>query len=201
MASYQWKSARRLTAMMIRNKPRFGVRPALALLLMLPLSGCLWVDDTEDLQRYTREQQARPSGKIEPLPTFKPYESFVYEGSTLRDPFRKLVRDTGEREELAGSDAIKPDMERPKEYLEEFALDQLHMVGIITQPGGETLWALIKDPNDEVHRVVTGNYLGNDYGEVTAISERELQLVEIISNGRGGWMKRPRTLMLEEQQD
>jgi type IV pilus assembly protein PilP len=48
---------------------------------------------------------------------------------------------------------------------------------------------------------VAGNYLGNDYGEVTAISERELQLVEIISNGRGGWMKRPRTLMLEEQQD
>lgn len=90
------------------------MRPALALLLMLPLSGCLWVDDTDDLQRYTREQQARPSGKIEPLPTFKPYESFVYEGSTLRDPFRKLVRDTGERDELAGSDAIKPDMEQPK---------------------------------------------------------------------------------------
>ncbi len=172
-----------------------------ALLLMLPLSGCLWVDDTQDLQRYTREQQARPSGKIEPLPTFKPYESFVYEGASLRNPFRPLVRSTGEHEDVAQNDAIQPDLERPKEYLEKFSIDTLHMVGIITEPGGDTLWALIKDSNQEVHRVMAGNYLGNDYGEVIAISERELQLVEIISNGRGGWMKRPRTLTLEEQQD
>lgn len=187
--------------MMIRNKVRPKSRLGLALLLMLPLSGCLWVDDTQDLQRYTREQQARPSGKIEPLPTFKPYESFVYEGASLRDPFRPMVRITSEREELTGNDAIQPDTERPKEYLEEFSIDELNMVGVITEPGGSTLWALIKDPNKEVHRVLAGNYLGNDYGEVTDISERELQLVEIISNGRGGWMKRPRTLTIEEQQD
>lgn len=187
--------------MMIRNNTRARSRLGLALLLMLPLSGCIWVDDTQDLQRYTREQQARPSGHIQPLPTFKPYESFVYEGASLRDPFRALVRSMGEREEVAVNDAIQPDMERPKEYLEEFSIDELHMVGIITQPGGGTLWALIKDPNQEVHRVVSGDYLGNDYGEVVTISERELQLVEIISNGRGGWMKRPRTLTLEEQQD
>ncbi|GAA0696833.1 hypothetical protein GCM10009104_26170 [Marinobacterium maritimum] len=187
--------------MMIRNNAQPKGRLALALLLMLPLSGCLWVDDTQDLQSYTREQQARPSGKVEPLPVFKPYESFVYEGASLRNPFRPLVRGTGEREEMMPDDAIRPDMERPREYLEEFSIDELHMVGIITEPGGNTLWALVKDPNREVHRVVAGNYLGNDYGEVTAISERELQLVEIISNGRGGWMKRPRTLTLEEQQD
>ncbi|MBA4503333.1 pilus assembly protein PilP [Marinobacterium sp. 3-1745] len=168
---------------------------------MLPLSGCLWVDDTQDLQRYTREQQARPSGKIEPLPAFKPYEGFVYEGVSLRNPFRPIVRTSGEREDLAADEAIQPDTERPKEYLEEFSIDELQMVGIITQPGGDTLWALIKDPRDEVHRVIAGSYLGNDYGEVTTISEHELHLVEIIENGRGGWMKRPRTLTLEEQQD
>ncbi|SMR75677.1 type IV pilus assembly protein PilP [Marinobacterium sediminicola] len=186
---------------MIQNNTRSKGRLGLALLLVLPLAGCLWVDDTQDLERYTREQQARPSGKIEPLPTFKPYESFVYEGASLRNPFRPIVRVTADRDENTVNDAVQPDLDRPKEYLEEFSVDDLHMVGIITEPGGNTLWALIKDPNQEVHRVVAGNYLGNDYGEVTEISERELQLVEIISNGRGGWMKRPRTLTLEEQQD
>jgi type IV pilus assembly protein PilP len=157
------------------------------------------VDDTEDLKRYTREQQAKPSGKVEPLPTFKPYESFVYEGASLRDPFRPLIRNDGSDRDFTAEDNLIPDTERPKEYLEDFSVDQLTMVGTITAPGSEALWALIKDPNNEVHRVATGNYLGNDYGEIVSVNERRLEIVEIISNGRGGWMKRPRTLNIEEQ--
>ncbi|MET3999288.1 pilus assembly protein PilP [Marinobacterium sp. MBR-109] len=175
------------------------MRLGLALLLLLPLSGCIWVDDTEDLKRYTREQQAKPSGKVEPLPTFKPYESFVYEGASLRDPFRPLIRNDGSDRDFTAEDNLIPDTERPKEYLEDFSVDQLTMVGTITAPGSEALWALIKDPNNEVHRVATGNYLGNDYGEIVSVNERRLEIVEIISNGRGGWMKRPRTLNIEEQ--
>jgi len=175
------------------------MRLGMALLLLLPLSGCIWVDDTEDLKQYTREQQARPSGKVEPLPTFEPYESFVYEGASLRDPFRPLVRNDGSEKDFAAEDNLKPDTERPKEYLEGFSVDQLNMVGTITAPGSDTLWALVKDPNSEVHRVAVGNYLGNDYGEIVSVGERRLELVEIISNGRGGWMKRPRTLNIEEQ--
>lgn len=166
--------------------------------MLLSLSGCVWVDDTEDLKRFTREQQARPSGKIEPLPTFKPYESFVYEGASLREPFRPLVRENTKRQELLGQD-VQPDLDRPKEYLEEFSVDSLAMVGVITQPGDDRLWALIRDPQNEVHRVAQGNYLGNDYGEIVEVSERGLELLEIISNGRGGWMQRPRTLSLGEQ--
>lgn len=175
------------------------MRLGLALLLLLPLSGCIWVDDTEDLQRYTREQQARPSGKIEPLPTFKPYESFVYEGASLRDPFRPLIRNDGSEKDFAAEENLTPDTERPKEYLEGFSVDQLSMVGTITTPGSDLLWALVIDPNREVHRVSVGSYLGNDYGEIVSVGERRLEIVEIISNGRGGWMKRPRTLNIEEQ--
>jgi type IV pilus assembly protein PilP len=185
--------------MMIQTKERQGVRLGLALLLLLPLSGCIWVNDTDDLKQYTREQQARPSGRVEPLPDFKPYESFVYEGASLRDPFRPLVKSDGSERDFTAEDNLIPNTERPKEYLEGFSVDRLSMVGTITAPGSESLWALIKDPNNEVHRVAAGNYLGNDYGEVVSISERRLEIVEIISNGRGGWMKRPRTLNIEEQ--
>ena len=184
--------------MMIPNNSKQALRLGLTAVLALSMSGCLWVDEIDDLKSYTREQQARPSGKIEPLPTFKPYESFVYEGASLRDPFRALVKSHGRREELP-DDGVKPDLSRPSEYLEEFSVDELNMVGVITQPGGSMLWALVKDPNNEVHRVHQGNYLGNDYGKIVGISERGLELVEIISNGRGGWMQRPRTLSLEKQ--
>lgn len=171
------------------------------LLLSASSVGCMWVEDRQDLESYVRAQQARPVGKIEPLPTFKPYESFVYEGSSLRDPFKALVKG-GAREEAVQDDGIKPDLSRPKDYLEEFSVDELNMVGVITRPGEKELWALIKDPNREVHRVREGDHLGNDFGKIVSIDERNLELVEIISNGRGGWMQRQRTLSLElEEQD
>jgi type IV pilus assembly protein PilP len=90
-------------------------------------------------------------------------------------------------------------MQREKGYLETFSLDLLEMVGTITHADEPGIWALIRDPNGEVHQVGVGEYLGNAYGQIVSISERKLDLVEIIPNGRGGWMKRPRTLSLEAQ--
>jgi Tfp pilus assembly protein PilP len=169
------------------------------LLLLVLVSGCVWVEGIDDLQQYTREQKARPSGRIEPLPEFKAYESFVYEGSSLRDPFKPLVQASENEIDYANQDAVKPDMQREKGYLETFSLDLLEMVGTITHADEPGIWALIRDPNGEVHQVGVGEYLGNAYGQIVSISERKLDLVEIIPNGRGGWMKRPRTLSLEAQ--
>lgn len=163
------------------------------------LSGCLWVEDTADLRRFVADTQARPVGRIEPLPEFKPYESFVYEGSSLRDPFVPLVPAT-QAEELIGDDSgIKPDENRPKEYLERFAIDQLSMVGTITSLEQQGLTALVRDNKGEIHRVAAGDHMGLDHGEVMEINEEALKLVEIISDGRGGWMKRPRNLAMPEQ--
>jgi type IV pilus assembly protein PilP len=166
---------------------------------LLAFSGCVWVNDTQDLKQFTLEQKARPSGRIEPLPEFKAYESFVYEGSSLRDPFRPLTQATADLVQYGDETDLQPDQERSKEYLEKFSIDVLKMVGTITHPGQDGIWALIKDPNSEVHQVGVGDFLGNDYGQIVSIDERNLELVEIIPNGRGGWMKRPRRLSLEQQ--
>lgn len=170
-----------------------------AVALTLMMQGCVWVEDTTDLRQFVSEKASLPGGKIEPLPEFKPYESFVYEGSSLRDPFVPLVMLTEEQEiPQDGQTELQPDYERIKEYLEEFPVDQLMMVGTITGLDDGQLISLIRDTNGEVHQVVVGNHMGLDYGVVMAIDERSMKLEEIVSNGRGGWMKRPRTVTLPE---
>ncbi|MFC6670219.1 pilus assembly protein PilP [Marinobacterium aestuariivivens] len=183
-----------------RNAAMTGGRIATLALLAAFTGGCIWVDDTSDLRMYVQQTQARPPGKIKPLPEFKPYEAFIYQGASLRDPFQPLIELVVEEEEAPPPSDLKPDTERPKDYLETFPIDSLSMVGTITSLDGGNLWALLKDPKGEVHRVSNGDHLGLDYGQVEAVSEQGIELVEIIENGRGGWMKRPRSIALPEEE-
>lgn len=190
--------------MTIPNKRSFpartGARLAALTLLAGLNSGCVWVDDTTDLRSFVQQTEARPPGKIKPLPEFKPYEAFVYQGASLRDPFQPLVELAQKEEEKGPVSDVKPDLSRPKTYLETFPIDSLKMVGTISSLDGGNLWALLKDPNGEVHRVTNGDYLGKDFGQIQSVSEQSIELVEIIENGRGGWMKRPRTIALPEKE-
>lgn len=192
----------RLIVMMILNKlPYRGCRALLAGLVISMASGCIWVEDTGDLARFVTDVQAKPKGKIEPLPTFEPYHSFVYQGASLRDPFIPLIRvvSTLANFELDDSDGLQPDQDRPRSYLEQFAVDQLSMVGTIGKADDDFFWALVLDNNKEIHRVKIGDYVGLDFGRVVAVSDQQLDMLEIISNGRGGWMQRPRIIELAEQ--
>ena len=193
---------RRLTAMMIpSNLAMRGLKSTVfGLLVAFMVSGCVWVEDTDDLERFVADVRAKPKGKIEPLPSFKPYESFVYQGASLRDPFVPLVKVESESGEVAldGTNELQPDQNRPRSYLEQFSIDDLKMVGTIGKAEENFFWALVQDPNGEIHRVGDGDYLGLDYGRVTLVASQLLEVKEIISNGRGGWMQRPRSIKLVE---
>lgn len=192
----------KLIVMMILNK-RSSRRLQTAVLgiIVSLVSGCIWVEDTTDLSKFVTDVQAKPKGKIVPLPTFEPYHSFVYQGASLRDPFIPLVRvvSTLENFEQDDNNGLQPDQNRLRSYLEQFSVDQLSMVGTIGKAEEDFFWALVLDDNHEIHRVTIGDYLGLDYGRVVAVSDQQLDVVEIISNGRGGWMQRPRTIELAEQ--
>ena len=108
--------------------------------------------------------------------------------------------DFEEESEDEAANGIKPDEAREKDYLETFALDKLTMVGTITEKVDNQLWALIRDQNSEIHRVTVGDYMGLDFGVIKSLDERKIELIEIVTNGRGGWMKRPRNLALDEQE-
>ncbi|MGB1236779.1 MAG: pilus assembly protein PilP [Pseudomonadales bacterium] len=174
-------------------------------LLVLSGTGCVWIEEKDDLVRYVNQVQQRPSRPIPALPSFEPYESFYYQGASQRNPFIPLVLfeseddDNGDKTVDPGNTPA-PNLQRSKDYLESFKLTDLTMVGSIAKGAGQ-VWALIVDGNGEIHRVAKGDYLGLDHGVVTDASEQKLKIQETISNGRGGWIKRPRSIELTEQDD
>ncbi len=164
----------------------------LVLALALSLAAC--GGDMDDLDQYINEIKARPGGRIEPLPEITPYEIFTYvaDAQGLRSPF---VPDTPQATGSAAGGA-RPDPDRSREYLESFPLDTLGMVGTLYI--GETMYGLVQTADGLIHRVVPGNYMGQNDGRITDISESEITLVEIISDGIGGYIERDAAIGLSD---
>lgn len=163
--------------------------------LALMLSGCSGSADTSDLRRFVEETQNRPRGRIEPIPVFKPYEFFSYSAAGLRSPFDLPVVDESSLV-VPVTDNVRPDNDRPREYLEQFPLGALSMVGTLQGKDG-VLWVLIRDGNGSVVRVREGYYMGQNHGRIVDVSEQRINLIEIVPNGQGGWLERPRTKALD----
>lgn len=151
--------------------------------------------DYSDLDQFMDEVRAKPAGTIKPIPPIQTYKAFNYAASAMRSPFDRPV-DVKEIAEIQVSSNVKPDPDRPREYLEEFSLDSLSMVGSI-QMGG-TRWALIKDGDGSVHRVKRGMHLGRNHGRIVESEEGYVALIEIVANGSNGWIERPRTIKLQQ---
>ena len=141
-------------------------------------------------QQWVAKEKARKGAPLEPLPVIRTFETFLYTDNDLRDPFG-LSRDEQEQEAESGP---HPDQNRPREVLESFPLDGLKMSG--TLGTAKAMEGLVRDPDGVVHRVRVGNYMGQNFGRITAIDEDHIDLVELIPNGSGGWMERSATLTL-----
>lgn len=161
---------------------------------ILILSGC-GGGDFSDLQAYMEEVRARPKGEIEPLPKFQPYESFAYSAAALRSPFQPPVKlEMADRQK--GSKDVKPDETRTKQFLEGFNIETFVMVGTLANDSGA--FALVSGAGG-VHRVRVGDYLGRNHGRILAIDESKVDVIEIVPDGEGGWLERPRSLSLKER--
>ena len=149
------------------------------------LSGCSSKDD--ELDQFIAETKKEPGGRVEPLPELKPYESYAYESANMRSPF--MPGGSG-----GGNGSLRPDSRRNREFLEQFSLDTLRMVGTLRL--SDRTYGLIKTKDGLVHRVLPGNYLGQADGRVTEISPSKISVVEIVPDGLGGYMERPASLAL-----
>jgi len=171
---------------------RSVARLGLIALLALGLAAC--GGDMDDLDKYINDVKGRPGGRIDPLPEITPYETFSYvaDEQGVRSPF---IPDSPQSSGSAAS-GTRPDRDRSREFLESFPLDSLAMVG--TMHIDEQMFGLIQTADGLIHRVISGNYMGQNDGRITGISESEITLVEIISDGIGGYIERDAAVSLSD---
>ena len=151
------------------------------------LAGCS--SGQEDLQRWIAEVKQRPGGRIEPLPEVKPYETFAYSDADMRSPFAPAAPSSA-------NNGVRPDTKRNREFLEQFSLDTLKMVGTLKLEGRQ--FGLVQTKDGLVHRVLPGQYVGQNDGKIVSISDAKISLVEIVPDGMGGYMERPAALGLKD---
>ncbi|MEI6459305.1 MAG: pilus assembly protein PilP [Pseudomonadota bacterium] len=168
------------------NSDQLG-RLAVAIALVSVLAGCS--GGTAELKKELDERRKRQGSYIEPLPQIKTYESFQYDPAGLRSPFQPSVSVAA-----SGSAGPRPDSHRSREFLENYPLDSLKLVGTLRQ-GGRT-YGLIQTKDGLVHRILPGNHVGQNEGRVTAITDARINVVELVSDGAGGYVERPASILL-----
>ncbi len=149
------------------------------------------VATTESLDAYITRIKQRPAGKIEPFPSLNIPAPHHYSADNSRNPFRKGID---------GSD-FRPDLHRPKQPLEAYALDALRMGGSFYKNTPEKqiiMQAIIITPDNKAVAVKIGDYMGENYGEITKITDSSVELMETVHT-HAGWEKRPTALEAKSQ--
>jgi type IV pilus assembly protein PilP len=168
---------------------RMAFAPILcASLAGLILAGCS--GGQSDLQKWIETTKKKPGGRIQPLPEVKPYETFVYNTTSMRSPFQP------QGPNALNGQSLRPSSRRSREFLEGFSLDTLKMVG--TFKVGNQFYGLVQSKDGLVHKVQPGNYLGQNDGKVIEITGGKISLTEIIPDGLGGYIERPASLALSD---
>lgn len=165
-------------------------RLIMLLIISLFLTSCGMSEN--DVKKMVEKTKQLNVSKVEELPTLKEYFPINYESDKLNDPFDipagKLIARKNNQQLEIKMQSQKPDYARPREYLENYPLDSLVMVGTLKKRG--EMWGLIVDRTGIIHKVKAGNYLGQNSGKIKKITENNMDIDEIISDGQGGWTAR-----------
>jgi type IV pilus assembly protein PilP len=163
------------------------------------LVGCFG-GEQEDLQRWMTEQRNATRPTVVPIPEPKKFSPAPYEQEAAVEPFsnQKLTQALKRESSQATANAalVAPELSRRKEPLEAFPLDSMALVGSLLPAGKQV--ALVKIDN-LLYQVKVGNYLGQNYGKVTKVSETEVFLREIVQDAAGEWIERQANLQLQER--
>ncbi|HEY0268984.1 MAG TPA: pilus assembly protein PilP [Methyloradius sp.] len=130
--------------------------------------------------------------KIDPIPEVKPYTVTEFNSdSQLNDPFK------ARKAKNSSAGGIQPNLARAKEPLEAYPLESLKYVGLLAKQ--KLTYALIKTPDGNIQQVKIGNYLGQNFGVITEISDNSVTLKEIVQDDlTGDWTDRTSSINLQE---
>lgn len=173
---------------MMRKLPKYIV-PLVACVLFTGCGG----EQHSDLREFVKNSDTLPRGRIPPLPEVKPYQAIEYAAFDLTDPFKPRKIEPPKGSAVAGG--VVPDMNRRREPLEAYPLEALKMVGVLKQ---KEFFGLIRTPDNNLFQVKTGNYLGQNFGRITAVADGSIKLKEIVQDSGGNWEEKEQTLLLQE---
>jgi len=132
----------------------------------------------------------------------EPIEVFAFNPEGIRDPFNSQMPDKRNADDLAKEGGgISPDFNRKKGILEKYSLDTLSFVGTMQKKNNPIQWGLIQVASGKIHRVKKADYLGKNYGKITGILLGNIEMVEIIPDGQGGWEERIASIALSKAPD
>jgi type IV pilus assembly protein PilP len=166
----------------------FKLLPILVLGVLLSACGG---EEGDDLDQYMRDAAKHIKPSVKPLPEVKPYVALPYNADgSLVDPFRA-------RKAANKTSTIQPNLNRPKEPMEAYPLESLKYVGLLSRK--KLTYALLKTPDNNVQQVKVGNYIGQNFGRITQITDSEVLLNEIVQDELSGdWVERVSNLALQE---
>jgi type IV pilus assembly protein PilP len=164
------------------------------LLLAAAISGCGDVEH-QDIKQWMDESSRDLRGRVKPLPELKPFPLIAYEAQDQMDPFSANRVEPEKRE---GGGGARPDFDRPREQLENFPLESLQFIGLVSKTKSKHRHALVQ-VDGVVYQASKGNYMGQNFGRIVAITDTEIILKEIVQDPSGqttDWVERQMTLQL-----
>jgi len=168
---------------------------ALAALPLLPLVGC--GGDTQELQVWMDQQRREARPNAQPLAAPKKFDPAPYDAGQLVDPFSPQKLNVAIKQEARQPNSLlATELNRRREPLESYPLDGMAMVGSLSRDGRQ--YALLK-VDTLLYQVKSGDYIGQNYGKITKITETEIALREIVQDAAGEWIERTSTLQLQEK--
>lgn len=143
------------------------------------LGGCS--NGNEDLKEFMDNAAKNIEGKIPPAPILTPYKKVVFQNAgNIMNPFKARMM------EFKNGGINAPDLARPKEPLEDYALDSLKMMGVLVK--NKIPYALVLSSSGKLFHIRAGQYIGQNYGRVNSVNEDGVQLEELVQDANGVWI-------------
>ena len=170
-------------------------RTCLTLTAVVMLAACSAEHD--ELRAWMEQQRREAKPNVPPLQPPKRFDPQPYAAAQAVDPYSTQKLTVALKQEARQPNSLlSAEMNRRKEPLESYPLDSMNMVGSVNKQGQP--FALLRVDN-LLYQVKVGDYLGQNYGRITRISETDITLREIVQDAAGEWIERPAALQLQEK--